>query len=559
MLATKEPGYQAKRKRMEQRLHALEQQRRSWDKTNRDICDYVLPGAARFLGDEQNRGDRDDLKLIDDAGVDANTIWAAGMMNGNTNQTDPWYTLGLEDIELETFHSVQEWIQQCVQIQMGVYARSNTYQAFHKHFQHLGPFGGSASFLVDDPRTAIHNHMMPPGQYSLACDERERIDTCYRRFAMTVGQVVERWGLDAVSPQVRMAYNRGDYDQSVQVVHVVEPRRVRDPAKRDSRSMPWFSCYFEYGIDEERLLSESGFTRFPVIAPRYDVHCGDVYGFGPGRRALGAIKQLQQQQFDKAVAIDKMVDPALQGDASLKGQEIDRNPGGFIYTNAAGTNGYIRPLHDVRIDLNHVLLDIDDVRRRIHRAFNADLWLMLARREKDPHKTAREVAAMQAEQLAMLAPTKARIDDELLRPHVEATFERLFMAGRFPPPPPELAGKELTVRFVGILAQAQKMAGISSGNQFLGFAGSLLEMGFDDVRDRIDVDGTIDTYANLYAVPTRMLVPKERAQPLREARNRALAAKEQAEQLQAVSKSARDLAAAPTDQDNALTSLAGGA
>ena len=286
------------------------------------------------------------------------------------------------------------------------------------------------------------------------------------------------------------------------------------------------------------------------------MHPGDVYGVGPGRRALGAIKQLQQQQFDKAVAIDKMVDPALQGDAGLKGQDIDRNPGGFVFT-TGGEGGHIRPLHDVDVDLNHMLLDIEDVRRRIARAFNADLWLMLARRDRDPQKTAREIAAMQAEQLAMLAPLKARIDDELLRPHVESTFERLFLAGMFPPPPAELDNKELTVRFVGILAQAQKMAGISAGNQFLGFAGSLLNMGFDDVRDRIDVDGTVDSYAQMYGISQRMLVPKERAQPLREARNRALAAKEQSEQLQAVAKSTRDLAASPTGQENALTALGG--
>jgi len=548
-LKTRDRSYQTNRERMEKELGQLEQIRRPVDEVNREICDHVLPGAARFLDENEDlRGGRDDLKIIDDAGIDANDIQAAGMMNGNTNQSEPWFEFGLEDPDLEDFHTVQEWLQRAVRIQMGVYSRSNTYQSFHKHFQHLGPFGHSASFLLDDDEFGIHNQMMPIGQFFLAADHRERINTCFRRFKMTIAQVVEKWGPDAVSGRTKRAYDRGDYHRRIEIVHVVEPRWVRDITKSDKKSMPWMSCYFERGIDERgKILGEGGFRRFPVIAPRFDVHAGDVYGFGPGRRALGAIKQLQQQQFDKSVALDKMVDPALQGDAILKGQEVNRDPGGFTYTNNEA--GFIRPLHDVRIDYEHLLLENEDVRRRIHRAFGSDLWAMLARPQggRDAQKTAREIAAMQTEQLAILAPRKARIDDEFLRPHVETTFERLFMAGKFGPPPAELLGKELTVRFKGILSIAQRMAGIATTNQFIGFAGNLLAMGFEEVRDRLDIDNIIDEYARRYSVSVRMTIPKERAQPVREARNKAIAAQQQAQQMPQLAKGAKDLAAAQAE------------
>lgn len=545
-LPTRTREHQTNRQRLERELAAHEQQRRPYDSTWRDICDYVLPGASRFCeqGDKRLEIEFDDLKTIDDAGIDANQIQAAGLMNGNTSQTDPWFGFGLEDPDLEADFDVQEWFQKCVAIQSGVYARSNTYQAFFKHFQHLGPFGNSVSALLDDPVARIHNTVFPIGQFYLAADSRDRINTCFRRFTMTVAQVVERFGLDAVSRRVRDLYNRGEYHQAIEIVHVIEPRWLRDIDALDNKSMPFSSVYFERGCHEDRILSESGFRRFPIIAARYDVHPGDVYGFGPGLRALGAIRQLQQQQYDKSVAIDKVVDPALQADAALKNTEIDRNPGGITYN--SNSEHPITPLHNVQIDLNHLLLENQDVRQRIHRAFNSDLWAMLARPQggRDAQKTAREIAAMQTEQLAILAPIKARIDDELLRPHVEATFERLFMQGAFPPPPPQLRGKEMTVRFTGILAMAQQLAGITNANQFIGFAGTLLSMGFEDVRDRIDIDGVIDIYAKRYDVPTRMIVPVSRAQPIREARNRALAAQQQSEQLPQLAKGAKDLASA---------------
>jgi hypothetical protein len=87
---------------------------------------------------------------------------------------------------------------------------------------------------------------------------------------------------------------------------------------------------------DDKPLRESGFKRFNVLAPRWDVSGGDIYGNSPAMEALGDVKQLQQEQLRKSQGIDYMSNPPLQLPTSLKNREVNRLPGGVTYRDSAG-------------------------------------------------------------------------------------------------------------------------------------------------------------------------------------------------------------------------------
>jgi hypothetical protein len=331
----------------------------------------------------------------------------------------------------------------------------------------------------------------------------------------------------------------------VKVLHVIEPRTEEDReyGNPTSRNMPWKSCYLEVGRDSDRkFLRESGFKYFPAICPRWDVDGDDTYAARwPGATALGSVKQLQQEQLQKSTAIDYQVDPPLQVPTAYKNQDIDRLPGGVMYVDQNTGSAGVRSAYEVRLDLNHLLADIQDVRGRVNASFFVDLFRMM-QNDTRSNITAREIAERHEEKLLMLGPVLERLHNEMLQPYIDLTFAKMRDAGLFMPgtelePPPELQGAELDVDFISVLAQAQRAVGVSSVDRIIGTVGSLMQMDPHAI-DKLDVDQSIDIYADMLGADPSMIRADDDVARLRAQR----AAQEQAAQMAAAAKPMSDAA-----------------
>jgi len=336
----------------------------------------------------------------------------------------------------------------------------------------------------------------------------------------------------------------------VTVIHAIEPRSDRDVTKRDAKNMPFKSCYFEINSDPDQYLRESGFEEFPVLVPRWATAGGDVYGNSPGMEALGDIKQLQHEQLRKAQGIDYQTKPPLQVPTSMKNRDVETLPGGISYVDGASAQAGIRTAFEVNLNLDHLLRDIMDVRERIRSAFYADLFLMLAN-ATDTRMTATEVAERHEEKLLMLGPVLERLHNELLDPLIETTFTRMVQANILPPAPPEMQGMELNVEFVSMLAQAQRAIGTNSVDRFVGSLGAVAQMR-PEVLDKFDADQWVDAYSDMLGVDPKLIVANDQVAVVRQARNQAMAAKEQSEVMEQTSNTVKNLAQAPTNQPTAL-------
>ena len=536
---------------MLRRWGALKNERSGWMDHWREISDNLLPRSGRFIVSDRNKGEKRHNAIYDSTATRGLRVLAAGLMAGMTSPARPWFRLTTSDPDLDESAAVKQWLKDVRTQMMLVFARSNTYRALHTMYEELGAFGTASTIIVPHFKNVIHHHPLTVGQYAIAENHEGHVNTLYREFSMSVVQMVREFGYDKCSLSVRSMYDRGNLDAFIPIHHAIEPRADRDLSKKDSLNMPFRSCYFEAGGDNDELLRESGYKEFNAVCPRWAISGGDVYGNSPAMEALGDIKQLQHEQLRKAQAIDFQTKPPLQAPMAAKVNGVNMLPGGVSYVDAASPTGGIRSAFEVNLNLNHLREDIMDVRQRINSAFHADMFLMLAN-GTNGQMTATEVAERHEEKLLMLGPVLERLHNEMLSPMVEMTFAQQIEAGTLPPPPQEMQGKELSIEFVSMLAQAQRAVATNSIDRFVGNLGAVA--GFKpDVLDKFDADKWADTYADALGIDPDLIVAGEQVALIRQSRAEQMAQQVQAEQAAMAADSASKLGRVSTATPNLLT------
>jgi hypothetical protein len=537
------------------RKTALWNERSSWVSHWREISDYLLPRSGRFFEQDRNRGEKKHNHIYDSTATRALRVLAAGMMSGMTSPARPWFRLAIQDTDMMEFDPVKVWLDDVSKLMREIFSRSNTYRSLHMVYEELGAFGTAATIIRPDFNDVVRHYPLTIGEYALSSSARGEIDTIYREVPMTVAQIVEEFGIENVSKSVKNQYDRNNLDQWITVMHAIEPRKDKERSygKRDAKNMPYKSCYFELAGEGDQMLSESGFNFFPVLAPRWSVAGGDIYGNGPAMEALGDIRQLQHEQLRKAQGIDFQTKPPLQMPVSMKGMEYDTLPGGISWVDPSQPNGAIKSAFEVNLNLQHLLMDIQDVRDRIKGTFYADLFMMMANDTRSGI-TATEVAERHEEKLLMLGPVLERLHNEMLSPMVENTFTMMLEAGILPPPPKELQGMDLNIEFVSTLAQAQRAIGVGAIDRLLGTVGSIASMK-PDVLDKLNSDQIVDTYADMLGIDPNLIIGDENVAIIRQQRAEAQQRAEQQQQMAMMADTAAKVGGIDTGNPNALTDV----
>ena len=541
-------NFSSTRQKLVARWGQLRTERASWWGHWQEISTYILPWSGRYFRQDRDKGIRRNNQIYDNTGIRALRTLGAGLMAGATSPARPWFRLGTHDPDLNNAQPVKLWLSDVAERMHAVFQKSNTYRALQQIYEEMGAFGTGASIVLPDFNTVIHHYPLTIGEYAIATDWQGRVVTLYREFEKTVSEIVKEFGLQNCSSTVQSLYSTGQLGVWVPIIHAIEPRSDRDPSKRDARNMAWASYYFELGGESDKVLRESGFKQFPAVVPRWAVAGGDIYGNSPGMEALGDIKQLQHEQLRKAQGIDYQTNPPLQVPDTLKNRDIERLPGGITFVPAGAANSKIETAFDVNLNLGELLGDIQDVRDRIRQSFFSDIFLMLAN-SSNPQMTATEVAERQEEKMLMMGPVLERLNNELLFPLIESTFTHMVEMNALPPAPPELAGMDLSVEFISMLAQAQRAIGTNSVDRFVGSLGTVAGMK-PDVLDKFDSDAWADAYSDMLGVDPKLVLANSQVAIIRQARAQAQAAQQKLAAAQQVSAAAKNFGQASASAGN---------
>lgn len=516
------------RAQMDGRIAGLKTDRYSWWVYWQSLAEFILPRRYKWLitPNQWNRGSPINGAIIDSTGTIAAQRCAAGMMAGITSPTRPWFKLRIDGIGDDDSHPINVWLAECEKRMMRVFQESNFYTAMAVLYHDLVVFGTAPMIIYEDFENVIRCYNPCAGEYYVANSSRLSVDTLCREFTLTVPQVVQWFGEENCSTNVKNLWKTGGASliQEVVICHVIEPRRE---AHGISDRFAFVELYYEQSSTEpEKWLMKRGFNELPFICPRWDLVANDAYGRSPAMDALGDIKQLQQETRRKAQAIDKLVNPPMIADVQLKNQPASLIPGGVTYVagNPQSNIGF-KPVYQVQPQIEHMMNDLKEIQERIRVTFFNDLFMMIS--QLQTVRTATEIDARREEKLVMLGPVLERVHHEALDPAIDRTFNIMNRAGLFPPAPPEIQGRHMQVEYVSMLATAQRAVETSGIERVMQIVGNMSAIN-PEIPDNINWDEAVYQYATLLSVSPKIIRPRDQVEEIRAAR---LQEKQQAEAL----------------------------
>lgn len=497
------------------RYAALKNERNPYIALWRDIRNFLAPRTARFHGEKDHDATRQDLDIINTHPRYAVRTLPAGMQSGVTSPLRPWFRLGTPDPDLENFKPVKIYLYEVERIMRLIMARSNLYDRLKSNYGILGTYGTSSFFLEEDDEDVIRAFDFPMGSFCISNDSRGRVDTLYREVTMNVLNLVNKFGKNVMPFHIQTAYDNGDYENRHKLIHILEPNANYRPGSALNQHKRFASVWYLEEESHKRFLRRSGYDYTPHMAPRWDLVGEDKWGVGCGEYAIGDAKQLQIGEKRALQILDKVANPTMVGDASLRNKRTTVLPGDTTYVNGliTGNQGY-RPAYQIQSPpLDLVEAKQRMVEQRIDEAFYKNLFLMVAEIGDQPNITATQINTMREEKLMMLGPVLERLNDELLDPLIDTVFMIAQKRGLLPPPPEEIQGMPLRVEYISVLAQAQKAMGIGNIERFVGFVGQMAQ--FDPTAlNKLNTFETIDEYGDGVAVPPKIIRTNDEAQAM---------------------------------------------
>lgn len=508
---------EATRQQLDRRKGELLKERLVWEDRWKDIRDNILPTHGWFEGDIKD-GKRRLNTLANDTPSWSVSVMAAGMQSGLTSPNNQWFRLAPENPKLAESNKVQRYLTDCEEIMQGHFSKSGIYDAFYSSYEELGTFGIGGFLLLEDPAMGFIPVPLTIGEYAIGVNAQRKPCEFFRRIELTPAQMVEQFGEDAVSDNVKMEYKNNSNNAYV-VNHLIAPNDGRIESSKGLKGKAFLSWYWEEGVVGDKYLALEGYEEFPAIISRWTLTGPNVYGFGLGEMSLGDCTQLQKIELDKITALQLSLRPPLAMPISMRGR-VSLLPAAQNWYDPSGSAGdpFIKPLVQVTPNMQDTGYEISRIEERIKRSFYVQMFLsLLTDPNREQQKTATEINELHNEKLLMIGPVLQRLDREMLRPCIDRAYAILERQGLLPEPPNEIIGQAIKVEYLSPLILAQRMAAISAVDRFIGFISNVA--GVDPgVLDNLNFDKTAIRYANDLGVPADLIRSDEEKQQMRESR-----------------------------------------
>ena len=445
-----------------------------------------------------------------------------------------------------------------------VMSHSDTYRALSKLYDHLIAFGFACMLVSRDEKQVVKVETLRPGTYALGLGENNHIARCVRRFAFTAEQLIDTFGDKGVPDRIRDAYCK--FDKTYTVYNLIEPHaknrydKIADKTGL-SKDLPFRSIYWLKDASDNDpqcgVLEISGFAVNPIIAPRFDCELGDVYGRSPCLDALDLARGVQTFRFDTLSVSGLTGKPPLVVSAEFKDEGFDAGRGGINYARFGDQSRQMAmPVFSqppTTRDIRESMVESLDEMKMI--LFVSAFQTIDSLKNNKGVKTATEIESLIRENMEGLGPVIMNLDRELLDPLVSAIVQYTLEAGRIPLDESEMAmfdGAEIEyISQIHIAAKQSQIAVIKDNAQLI----LNLSQAFPAARHRLDVDATIDKYADLTCAPMEIFAKEGAVKAARDADAKAAQQQQQLAQAESMAKAAAAAGGMPTDDGHAGSAI----
>jgi hypothetical protein len=395
--------------------------RQPWETFWRELSDYYLPQRYRWLvqGNENYAQKARRQNIINSTGTQAARTLAAGMMNGITSPSRPWFKLRIAglNLELSKHRAVAVWLEQVERIMLKVMAESNFYNSMAVVYLDMVVFGTAACIIYEDPESVIRCYNPPLGEYGLQQSYRGVINTMARKFKMSVMQYTDRWPDRRYwSDRVKTAVQQGGarLNDQVDITHLLIPNTDNVVAAQ----FKYADMYWETSRSETpgQVLEKRGYRELPGIFARWEMSGSDPYGVSPAMDALGDNIELQHLHRNEAELLEKMHNPAMLVDVVLQNRPLAFMPRGRTFVPNLNATAGAKPIMEVRPDFNQLNIKQVSIENRIKNGFFN--YLFNGTTNLDTVRSAAEIDARERERLILLGGVLERFESEALDPGV---------------------------------------------------------------------------------------------------------------------------------------------
>lgn len=546
------PDWQVLRGHLEARLNSLYVWRQSWWTQNwSDLAQFLLPRRSIWLTQGSGgvptpnntaRGAEINQSIVDPTGTFAVRVCSAGLMSGLASPSRPWFKITPTLKNFTPDDEGKRWLDEVEGRIYTILAGSNFYNCFAQECEDLVVYGSAASIIYEDAQDLVRLYNPCIGEFFFAASATQRIDGLYRRFLMTIAQIVDFFGLENCTVEIQKLWQAKGSSLQIEkiIAHSIEPNFGigANNAGKVPGNYTWREVYWVYGSGDDKALSIRGFLDQPFTASRWATQSNDAYGRSPGMDVLPDVMQLQVETMRKAEALEKQVRPPLLADAQLKNQPASTLPGEVTYVQNLSQTSGMRSIYQVNPDIRGMMEDIKEIQARVKVGLFNDLFNLFSEIPQGK-MTAYETAQRVQERLQLVGPIIDNMLGESLKPKLMRVYKIANRKGMLPPPPDSMKGVPLDLTFISLLALAQKAASTGGIERIASFIGGLQAVN-PNAMDNFNVDEAISEMNTLLGNPQKILNDKDAVAQMRQQRD------QQQQQMHAATIAGADASTAKT-------------
>jgi hypothetical protein len=485
----------------------------------REIAERFYPqGTQTFnpsetTGSLSSQGDKRSDKVLDSTQVMALNRFGAIMDSMLTPANQKWHRLATNNPVLDRNRQVQVYFDEVSRIlfKYRYQPRANFVGQNQKVWKSLGAYGNGPLFVDEMTREkGIRYKSIHLGEVYLDVNHQGVVDKFIRSFPMSCRQAYQKWG-ENLPEAIK---NCKDPNRQFRFLHYVAPRTDDyDPSVLTAKGKPFASYYIS--MEGRVLLSEGGFTSFPLPTARYEQADDEIYARSPAMDAMPAVKTLQEQKRTLLKQGHKAVDPTLL--VADDGIISSLRPGA-VNSGGVSKDGrllvHALPVGNVQIGKEMMELE----KASINDSFLVSLFQILV---ETPTRTATEVLEIAKEKGILLFPSLGRQHSEYLGPMIDRELDILASQGLLPPMPGILkeARGDYDVVYDSPLtraAQSEEAAGLMRTLEMALNAANVTQD--PSILDNFNLNEAIPDIARIQGVPARWLNDEKTKAAMREQR-----------------------------------------
>lgn len=520
----------------------LVDERNPWESAWREIDDRFPNGAGGF--NKMTVGSIRGQRNYDATHITALERFAAAGVAITTPEEQDYIRPRFLDPDLMKIREVQLWCEMAGRRLYAIRHAAHTGfgVAVNEDWDQLGRYGTSPLWQEATAFGLVYRTLHLSETW-IDVDFVGRVNRVHRKFERTARQLVDMFGMEALTEKMRKCLEPGgNADTKFEVLHVVAPNTEWDRERMDFRRFPIASRYL--ACDEKIYLRRAGYFTMPINVSRHMTSAGEIYGRSPAFKVMPNIQGVNAMKHTTLRAAHKSVDPALlfhddYGATSLATKAGGLNPG---FVNEQGRPMVAR-MPGGENGIPFALEMIQDEQSTVRTAFLEEFYATLT--DPNSRMTTTEVLERIAKQGVLVRPFASRYATEKQHPMTQRDLDLALRAEQIEPFPDVVreAGAWPVIDYENPLAQMARAESVQKSMRYIEALVPLanVEAG---VLDTIDGDAMARGMAEEIGVKASYLRTPEQVAEIRAKREEEKQAAINAELLTATAGASKDFAQA---------------